>query len=36
MAVEPLTSTPEQLTAFIPAETAKWGQVVRDAGITPE
>jgi tripartite-type tricarboxylate transporter receptor subunit TctC len=36
MAVEPLTSTPEELAAFIPAETAKWGQVVRDAGITPE
>lgn len=36
MAVEPLTSTPEELAAFIPAEMAKWGQVVRDAGITPE
>jgi tripartite-type tricarboxylate transporter receptor subunit TctC len=36
MAVEPLTSTPEELAAFIPAETAKWGQVVRDAGIAPQ
>jgi tripartite-type tricarboxylate transporter receptor subunit TctC len=36
MAVEPLTSTPEELAVFIPAEMAKWGQVVRDAGITPE
>jgi tripartite-type tricarboxylate transporter receptor subunit TctC len=36
MAVEPLTSTPEELAAFIPTEMAKWGQVVRDAGITPE
>jgi tripartite-type tricarboxylate transporter receptor subunit TctC len=36
IALEPLTSTPDELAAFIPAEIAKWGQVVRDAGITPE
>jgi tripartite-type tricarboxylate transporter receptor subunit TctC len=36
MALEPLTSTPDELAAFIPAEIAKWGQVVRDAGITAE
>ncbi len=36
MALEPLTSTPEELARFIPAEMAKWGQVVRDAGIAQE
>ena len=36
MALEPLTSTPDELAQFIPAEMAKWGQVVRDAGITQE
>jgi tripartite-type tricarboxylate transporter receptor subunit TctC len=27
-------STPEQLSAFIDNETAKWGKIIRDAGIT--
>jgi tripartite-type tricarboxylate transporter receptor subunit TctC len=36
IAIEPLSSTPEELGALIPAEMAKWGQVVRDAGITQE
>jgi tripartite-type tricarboxylate transporter receptor subunit TctC len=36
LAIEPLTSTPDELEKFIATEIAKWAQVVRDAGITPE
>ena len=35
-AIDPLTSTPDELARFIPAEITKWAQVVKDAGITPE
>jgi tripartite-type tricarboxylate transporter receptor subunit TctC len=35
-AIEPRTSTPEELQAFIAAEIKKWAQVVKDAGITPQ
>jgi tripartite-type tricarboxylate transporter receptor subunit TctC len=31
---DPAFSTPEELAAFIRAENAKWGRVVRDGGIT--
>jgi len=34
--VEPLTMTPEELAAFLRAETAKWGKVVRAAGLRPQ
>jgi tripartite-type tricarboxylate transporter receptor subunit TctC len=30
---EPVGSTPEQFTAFIKAEQAKWGKVIRESGI---
>lgn len=33
---QPSGGTPEQFTAFVKAETAKWGKVVRDARIQPE
>ena len=33
LATEPVTSTPEEFGALIKRETAKWGQVVRDAGL---
>jgi len=36
VAIDVLTSTPDELAAFIPAEIAKWAQVVKDAGIVPE
>jgi tripartite-type tricarboxylate transporter receptor subunit TctC len=36
LAINPLTSTPDELERYIPAEIAKWAQVVKDAGITPE
>jgi tripartite-type tricarboxylate transporter receptor subunit TctC len=36
LAIEPLISTPDELEKFIATEIAKWAQVVRDAGITPE
>ena len=36
LAITPLTSTPDELAAFIPAEIKKWAQVVKDAGITPQ
>ncbi len=33
---EPIGSTPEAYAAMIKAETARWGQVIRNAGIKPE
>src|SRR5262249_32310810 len=36
LAIEPLTSTPDELAAFVAAEIKKWAQVVSDAGIMPE
>jgi tripartite-type tricarboxylate transporter receptor subunit TctC len=36
IAIDVLTSTPDELAAFVPAEIAKWAQVVKDAGIVPE
>jgi tripartite-type tricarboxylate transporter receptor subunit TctC len=36
LAINPLTSTPDELEKFIPAEIEKWARVVKDAGITPE
>jgi tripartite-type tricarboxylate transporter receptor subunit TctC len=30
---EPLTSTPEEFSAYIKREIAKWGEVVRKAGV---
>jgi tripartite-type tricarboxylate transporter receptor subunit TctC len=34
--IEPLTSTPEELERHIAAELAKWGKVVKEAGISAE
>ena len=36
LAINTLTSTPDELQRFIPAEITKWAQVVKDAGIVPE
>lgn len=36
LAIQPLTSTPDELAAFIPAEIAKWAKVIKDAGIQPQ
>jgi len=36
LAINPMTSTPDELERFIPAEIAKWARVVKDAGIMPE
>jgi len=36
LAITPLTSTPDELEKFIPAEIAKWAKVVKDAGIEPQ
>jgi len=36
LAIEPLTSTPDELAEFIDLEIKKWAQVVKDAGIVPE
>ena len=36
LAIQPLTSTPDELAAFIPAEIRKWAQVIKDAGIEPQ
>ena len=36
LAINPLTGAPDELERFIPAEIAKWAQVVKDAGIEPE
>jgi tripartite-type tricarboxylate transporter receptor subunit TctC len=34
--IRPLTSTPEELERFIRAEIARWTQIIKEAGITPE
>lgn len=34
--IEPAPSTPEELAAFAEAETKKWAEVVKAAGIEPE
>jgi tripartite-type tricarboxylate transporter receptor subunit TctC len=36
LAITPLTSTPDELEKFIPAEIEKWAKVVKDAGIEPQ
>jgi tripartite-type tricarboxylate transporter receptor subunit TctC len=36
LAADPIGSTPEELTAYNRAEIAKWGKVVKAAGIRPE
>jgi tripartite-type tricarboxylate transporter receptor subunit TctC len=36
LAITPVTSTPDELARFIPAEIKKWAQVVKDAGIEPQ
>ena len=36
LAVEYVGSTPEEFGAFLVAETAKWGKVVKAAGLQPE
>jgi tripartite-type tricarboxylate transporter receptor subunit TctC len=36
LAIEPLTSTPDELERHIAAEIKKWAQVVKDAGIEPQ
>lgn len=34
--IEPLTSTPEELRAYVVSETGKWADIVKAAGIEPE
>jgi tripartite-type tricarboxylate transporter receptor subunit TctC len=34
LGAEPVGSTPEEFTAFIKAEAAKWSRVIREAGIS--
>jgi tripartite-type tricarboxylate transporter receptor subunit TctC len=34
--IEPLTSTPEELRAYVVSETKKWADIVKAAGIEPE
>ena len=36
MGTIPVGSTPEEFAAFLAAETAKWGKVIRDAKVTPD
>jgi tripartite-type tricarboxylate transporter receptor subunit TctC len=36
LAIQPMTSTPEELEKHIAAEIVKWAQVVKDAGIEPQ
>jgi tripartite-type tricarboxylate transporter receptor subunit TctC len=36
MGIDATPMTPEQFGEFIRAEVAKWGKVVKDAGIVPE
>ncbi|HEX6014022.1 MAG TPA: tripartite tricarboxylate transporter substrate-binding protein, partial [Geminicoccaceae bacterium] len=34
--IEPTSSTPEELKAFVTSETEKWAKIVKAAGIEPE
>jgi tripartite-type tricarboxylate transporter receptor subunit TctC len=34
--IEPMASTPDELRAFVVAETKKWADIVKAAGIQPE
>jgi tripartite-type tricarboxylate transporter receptor subunit TctC len=34
--IEPQTSTPDELRAFVVSETRKWADIVKAAGIPPE
>jgi tripartite-type tricarboxylate transporter receptor subunit TctC len=34
--IEPVTSSPEELRAYVAGETRKWADIVRAAGIQPE
>jgi tripartite-type tricarboxylate transporter receptor subunit TctC len=34
--IEPATSTPDELKAFVESETKKWAKIVADAKIEPE
>ena len=36
LGAEPLVMSPQQSAAFVADETAKWGEVIRNAGITPD
>jgi tripartite-type tricarboxylate transporter receptor subunit TctC len=36
LAVEPISSTPEQFGAFMASETARWGKLIKDANIRVE
>jgi tripartite-type tricarboxylate transporter receptor subunit TctC len=36
LGAEPVGNTPPEFAAMIKSETAKWGKIVRDAGIKPE
>lgn len=36
LAITPLMSTPEEMAQFVAAEIAKWGKVIKDAGIEPQ
>jgi tripartite-type tricarboxylate transporter receptor subunit TctC len=36
LAIEPRTSTPDELAKYIPDEIVKWAKVVKDAGIEPQ
>lgn len=36
LAIEPLTSTPEELATLIRSELVKWGHVAKEAGIEPQ
>jgi tripartite-type tricarboxylate transporter receptor subunit TctC len=36
VAIEPRTSTPDEMAAYLQTELVKWGRVVKDAGIEPQ
>jgi tripartite-type tricarboxylate transporter receptor subunit TctC len=36
VAIEPRTSTPDEMKAFLASEIVKWASVVKDAGIQPQ
>ena len=35
LGAEPMPTSPEQFARFIESESAKWGKVIKDAGVQP-
>jgi tripartite-type tricarboxylate transporter receptor subunit TctC len=36
LGAEPIGDTPDQFAAFLKADTARWGKIIKEKGIRPE